>query len=134
MTDNELGSIASSKAAIAVTSPQINAQKNSGQQLNIKQAELNVQSAQEIIEAVSITPQDGVARMESLRSELDKALQSLNMATNLNFSVDAASNRFVVRVTEPSSGNVIFEVPSQAILRVAQNIESLQGIIFDKKT
>ena len=71
--------------------------------------------------------------MEIVQKDLDQALQSLNHATNLNFSVDEASNRFVVRVTEPDTGSIIFEVPSEAILRVAKNIEVMKGIIFDKK-
>ena len=116
-----------------VDSPQIKAQKDTGKELKIKPPEINIQSAQQIVDGVSITPQEGVARMEIARNDLEQALQSLNTATNLNFSVDEASNRFVVKVTEPNSGSIIFEVPSEAILRVAKNIEVMKGIIFDKK-
>ncbi|MEC8148438.1 MAG: flagellar protein FlaG [Pseudomonadota bacterium] len=133
MADNELQSLSFANSANKVDSPQIKAQKDTGKELEIKPPEINIQSAQQIVDGVSITPQEGVARMEIARNDLEQALQSLNTATNLNFSVDEASNRFVVKVTEPNSGSIIFEVPSEAILRVAKNIEVMKGIIFDKK-
>ena len=133
MADNELQSLSFANSANKVDNPQIKAQKDTGKELKIKPPEINIQSAQQIVDGVSITPQEGVARMEIVRNDLEQALQSLNTATNLNFSVDEASNRFVVRVTEPNSGSIIFEVPSEAILRVAKNIEVMKGIIFDKK-
>ena len=133
MADNELQPLSFANSANKVDSPQIKAQKNTGKELKIKPPEINIQSAQQIVDGVSITPQEGVARMEIARNDLEQALQSLNTATNLNFSVDEASNRFVVKVTEPNSGSIIFEVPSEAILRVAKNIEVMKGIIFDKK-
>ena len=133
MADNELSSASFANSASRADSPQIKAQKNTGKELRIKLPEINIQSAQQIVDGVSITPEEGVAKMEMVRNDLDQALQSLNNTTNLNFSVDETSNRFVVRVTEPNSGNIIFEVPSEAILRVAKNIEVMKGIIFDKK-
>ena len=133
MADNELSSASFANSASRADSPQIKAQKNTGKELRIKLPEINIQSAQQIVDGVSITPEEGVAKMEMVRNDLDQALQSLNNTTNLNFSVDETSNRFVVRVTEPNSGNIIFEVPSEAILRVAKNIEVMRGIIFDKK-
>ena len=133
MADNELQSLSFANSANKVDNPQIKAQKDTGKELKIKPPEINIQSAQQIVDGVSITPQEGVARMEIVRNDLEQALQSLNTATNLNFSVDEASNRFVVKVTEPNSGSIIFEVPSEAILRVAKNIEVMKGIIFDKK-
>ena len=36
-------------------------------------------------------------------------------------------------MTEPDTGSIIFEVPSEAIPEVAKNIEAMKGIIFDKK-
>lgn len=133
MADNELSSTSFANSASRAHSPQIKAQKDTGKELKIKPPEINIQSAQQIVNDVSITSKEGVARMENVRNDLDQALQSLNAATNLDFTVDEASNRFVVRVREPESGAIIFEVPSEAILRVAQNIEAMKGIIFDKK-
>jgi len=46
--------------------------------------------------------------------------------------VDGASKRFVVQVTDSSTGEVILKFPGDAVLRVAQNIESMKGVLFDE--
>lgn len=67
-----------------------------------------------------------------------EAIEALNAAmkeasTNLHFSVDDASNRYVVKVQDSSTGEVIRSVPGEAILRMARQIESLKGVLFDDK-
>ena len=106
---------------------------SSGSSISVIRSELKLKSAQDIVAGVNPTKEGSLSRIESLQSDLSEALQSLNRSTALNFSVDSSSNRFVVRVTEPDTGAVVFEVPSEAILRVARNIESLRGVLFDKK-
>jgi len=134
MASNEISANpAVAQRAAEQSGGQIAAQKNSGQALSIKRNELKVQSAQDIVAGVNPTKEGSLSRIEGLQNDLSEALQSLNRSTALNFSVDASSNRFVVRVTEPESGAVVFEVPSEEILRVARNIESLRGILFDRE-
>ena len=53
-------------------------------------------------------------------------------SNELNFSVDEVSKRIMVSVTDRRTGEVIRQVPSEAILKVAHNIEALKGVIFDK--
>jgi len=53
--------------------------------------------------------------------------------TSLEFSIDEASNRFVVQVTDAATGEIIRNVPGDAILRMAKQLESLKGILFDDK-
>lgn len=67
-----------------------------------------------------------------------EAIKALNDAmkeasTNLHFSVDDNSNRYVVKVQDSSTGEIIRSVPGEAILRMARQIESLKGILFDDK-
>ena len=69
---------------------------------------------------------------------LDDAIEALNAAvrkvpTSLHFSIDDASNRFVVQVTDTNTGEIIRKVPGDAILRIARQIESLKGVLFDDK-
>ena len=73
-----------------------------------------------------------------LRSDkdVDAAIEILNrelqkIPTSLQFSVDGSSNRLVVQVTNNDTGEVVMKVPGDAVLRVAQNLESLKGVIFD---
>lgn len=71
----------------------------------------------------------------SLKS-VDLALKTVNSAlgssdTNLSFSVDPSSNRTVIEVKDKETGDTILKLPGDAILKIAANIESLKGILFD---
>ena len=134
MASGEIGSNpAVTKTAAPSGGSQMAVKRSSGGDIPIKRSELNVKSAQDIVAGVNPTMEGSLSRIQTLQSDLSEALRSLNQSTSLNFSVDSSSNRFVVRVTEPESGAVVFEVPSEAILRVARNIESLRGVLFDKE-
>jgi flagellar protein FlaG len=63
--------------------------------------------------------------------EINKALEKI--PTTLAFQVDESSNRFVVNVADISTGELIRKIPGDAVLRIARQLESLKGIIFDDK-
>lgn len=63
--------------------------------------------------------------------EINKALEKI--PTTLAFQVDDSSNRFIVNVADISTGELIRQIPGDAVLRVARQLESLKGIIFDDK-
>jgi len=70
--------------------------------------------------------------------DLNEAIETLNAAvknvpTSLHFSVDEASKRFVVQVTDTQTGEIIINVPGEAVLRMAKQLESLKGVLFDDK-
>ncbi len=74
--------------------------------------------------------------LTSVREKLEEISELLNFemkarSTNLDFQVDEPTNRVVVKVINRDTGDVIREVPSEAILRVSKNIEALKGILFD---
>ena len=134
MASGDIGSNpAVTKIAAQSAGSQIAVKRSSGGDIPVKRSELNVKSAQDIVAGVNPTMERSLSRIQTLQSDFSEALKALNQSTSLNFSVDSSSNRFVVRVTEPESGAVVFEVPSEAILRVARNIESLRGVLFDKE-
>jgi flagellar protein FlaG len=63
--------------------------------------------------------------------EINKALEKI--PTTLAFQVDESSKRFVVNVADISTGELIRQIPGDAVLRIARQLESLKGIIFDDK-
>jgi flagellar protein FlaG len=78
-----------------------------------------------------------VKKIEKLQEALADVVARLNesmksSSKELNFSVDEVSKRIMVSVTDRRTGEVIRQVPSEAILKVAHNIEALKGVIFDK--
>ena len=75
--------------------------------------------------------------IQAVQAKLDEIVSHLNVKMevrdkSLNFSVDEVSNRVMVTVTDKVSGEVVRQVPSEAILKVAHNIEALKGILFDR--
>ena len=75
--------------------------------------------------------------IQAVQAKLDEIVSHLNVKmevrdNSLNFSVDEVSNRVMVTVTDKVSGEVVRQVPSEAILKVAHNIEALKGVLFDR--
>jgi len=71
-------------------------------------------------------------------SEYIQAVDQINAAlqkipTTLAFQVDESSKRFIVNVSDISTGERIRQIPGDAVLRIARQLESLKGIIFDDK-
>ena len=71
-------------------------------------------------------------------ADYKKAVDAINQAlekipTSLAFQVDKTSNRFIVNVADISTGELIRQIPGDAVLRIARQLESLKGIIFDDK-
>jgi flagellar protein FlaG len=74
--------------------------------------------------------------IEKLRDRLERTIESLNVdlklsETNLSFAVDKISDRVLVSVVNEDTGETVRQVPAEAILKVAHNIEALKGVLFD---
>ena len=80
---------------------------------------------------------ESVKQLSKNLEELQAAVKTLNVAmrkapTSLHFSVDSASHRFVDNVTDNDTGELLRSLPGDAILKFAENLESLKGILFDE--
>lgn len=78
------------------------------------------------------------ARIETAVAEISDFVQTQNRA--LSFSIDEASQRSVVKVTDSESGDVIRQIPSDEVLKLAERIQSLQsdigaavGVLFNRE-
>ena len=76
-------------------------------------------------------------KMEDLRIQLKETIESLNIkmemkSSNLSFSVDEISDRVMVSIVDDKTGEKIRQVPAEAIIKVAHNMEALKGVIFDE--
>ena len=73
---------------------------------------------------------------EKLRSNLKAAIEDLNkqMASNgrqLGFHLDEALNGPVVTVRNSNTGEVIRQIPNEAVVKVAHTFESLKGLLHN---
>ena len=82
-------------------------------------------------------------RAESLQSitrvadDIEEAIDTLNDAlakapTKAMISHDEELNRYIVRIADERSGEVIREIPSEAVLKFARNLREIKGLLFDK--
>jgi flagellar protein FlaG len=72
---------------------------------------------------------------EQLKNMVDKANQSLNKSSSqLEFSVDNATDKTVIKVKEAQSGKLIMQFPSEEMLSVTRAIDrAQQGVLLKDK-
>jgi flagellar protein FlaG len=98
-----------------------------------KVAEATARVAADISDQKSRSSQE----IKDVQDRLEDTIRSLNIkmevkSSHLNFSVDEISDRVMVTVTNKNTGEVVRQVPADAILKVAHNMEALKGVIFDE--
>ena len=69
--------------------------------------------------------------VEKAAQELQKFVESTGRT--LSFSVDHNTGYQIVRVVDESTGELIRQLPSKELLRLAQNMEELNNILVSQK-
>ncbi|MDA7683924.1 flagellar protein FlaG, partial [bacterium] len=57
--------------------------------------------------------------------------QMIERSRTLNFSVDQTTGQAIVTIRDLQSGEVIRQMPPEVLVNLAQNFESLKGLVFD---
>ena len=79
------------------------------------------------------------AAPQATNEQLKKAVDEINRAMqqsgrNLQFSVDSATDRVVVRLTDTETGEVIRQIPSEETLEIARSIGQFQqGLLLKQQ-
>jgi flagellar protein FlaG len=76
-----------------------------------------------------------VADPQELARNLKAAIEQINTAMRdggrgLNFVIDDTLNQPIIKVTRAETGEVIRQIPNEVVVRVAHNLEKLQGLLF----
>jgi flagellar protein FlaG len=69
--------------------------------------------------------------VENAAKELESFVQS--MGRNLNISVDGNTGYHVVTVTNPETGEVIRQMPTPELLKIAQSLPKFDGLFLNRK-
>ena len=69
-----------------------------------------------------------VQQYEQVVDQLNRQMQANNR--NLGFGIDRKINTFVITVTDKRSGDVVRQIPAEAVVRVAHAIEDLKGVLY----
>ena len=90
----------------------------------------------EVANAVASEKRDSLDSLNEAAAELRDAINTLNSAlektpTKAIITRDEELNRFIVRIADQASGEIVKEIPSEALLKFARNLQELKGLIFD---
>ena len=69
-------------------------------------------------------------QLEGVIQELNESLRA--MKSKVSFSVDPATNKVVIKVTDGDTNEVLRQIPPEEMLRVSAHIKALLGVLFDK--
>ena len=95
-------------------------------------AEKEVQKAPSTPAAISFDPSKSLENLKTAVKLLNEQLVSSNRG--LGFSFDEAKKTPVIKVTNLTSGEVIRQIPSEDLLKLAHRIDEFKGILFDSLT
>ncbi|RZQ55826.1 flagellar protein [Pseudidiomarina tainanensis] len=72
------------------------------------------------------------AQREIKKDELVKPVQQINEVMNnygIHFEFDDSSGRTIVKVVSQESGEVIRQIPNEEVLRIAQHLHEMSGLL-----
>ena len=76
-----------------------------------------------------LDPREMQQRLQEVVDEMNSRMRESNR--NLAFGVDSELNRFVIKVTSRTSGELVRQIPGEAVLAVAHSIEDLKGVLYE---
>ena len=82
---------------------------------------------------------DVLETITQVADDIREAIETLNKTLDLGktkamISHDADLNRYIVKIADEESGEIIREIPSEAVLKFARNLREIKGLLFDKTT
>jgi flagellar protein FlaG len=122
-------------ASVAAPPPQV-ARPESADAKAIRAAKAEVAISTPLRESITSLAQT-LQSISSVAEDIEEAIDTLNGAlaqspTKAIISRDEQLNRYIVKIADERSGEVIREIPSEAVLKFARNLQEIKGLLFDK--
>ena len=83
----------------------------------------------ELSKSLALSRELNEERVREAVEEINKEL--FKRQSELGFSVDKVANDIVVTVKRKESGEVVRQIPSETVLKLAHNFEKLKGVFLD---
>jgi len=77
-------------------------------------------------------PTNHVAISQAFMDAVNQAMQAMHNV-GLDFSVHKKTGETIVKVVDRDTGKLIRQIPPQEMLDLADKLEDMMGILFDKK-
>lgn len=90
------------------------------------------------VAAQPVVESDSASTDDTQRIALEKAVADIrefvqSTRRNLDFSIDETTGTIVVKVIATESGEVIRQIPSETLLKLAQDLSDASSLLFDTK-
>ena len=111
-----------------------------GQAITPPRAAIALHSNAPATPAVAVQPPQKVrVSAEDMQRNVKEAIERLNeqmrkTGRNLNFSMDQQLDRMVITVKNSETGEVIRQIPDEAVVKAAHQIEALKGLLHNEVT
>ena len=127
MSTINVNSAASSGAMQSGGAPQVVAQPTRSD------AEVVSQVASTVIKPSNVDASTQPTRevVAKAAAEIQQFVQS--MGRNLSFSVDESTGYHVVRVVNPSTGELVRQLPSEELLKISRDFQRLNNVLISQK-
>lgn len=88
-------------------------------------------------EIVEFKPSNVAKNAEATKATVERTAMALqefvqSMGRDLAFSVDSTTGYHVVKVTDPKTGDVVRQIPSAELLRIAQNFPDYKNALVSQ--
>ena len=75
--------------------------------------------------------------LAAMQKRLDQAIENLNnqlqsSQTKLGFSIDSETDVVMVKVTNKETGELVRQIPAEAVVRLAAKMDDLKGLLLDE--
>ena len=96
------------------------------------------QVVSKVVTAAEVKPSNINEVTQPTRDVVAKAAKEIqsfvqSMGRNLNFSIDQTTGYHVVRVMNPETNEVVRQLPSEELLRIAQNMAQLNSALVNQR-
>ena len=111
-------------------------QSLSSQKVNLKVVNTGGQARNQEVSSKSEQNRDASAiDQEAVRDRLEDSVSQLkdlvqSVQRDLQFSIDDFSGKTVITVLDSRTAEIIRQIPSDEVLALARNIESMKGVLF----
>lgn len=123
------GFASNSGSAVAPQNTERNTEKTDGDQpgLSVVETEKRVQNSAQVEQEMADNQNNGGSQERDVEQAVEEVQSFLQVQNrNLAFSIDEDTRRSVVTVKDTESGDVIRQIPSDEVLRLAERIKELQ--------
>lgn len=83
------------------------------------------------VAAVPVSKDPDSSKLKTAVQEIEKFVQSVKR--NLEFSIDETSGKVVVKVIASETGEVVRQIPSEEVLKLADNLSNASSVLFNAK-